>query len=176
MEEGIRSPVNWDDKPNHYLNAVVYGEWIGPGIQKDVAVSEIAKKSFAIFAIEFLDKNEDHGDTVDGRPSTTSRCMVSDIIPTFTFFPGTKSIDIDWKQGDEELSKTIAPINEWVMAIEANDPWVESDLRSQRNGRRLSLLSSFQYLMLAWANFTNLWFSKPRVKSIRTSRRLHLHK
>ena len=37
----------------------VYGEWIGPGIQKNVAINEIPEKSFVVFAYRDNEKNSD---------------------------------------------------------------------------------------------------------------------
>lgn len=43
--------------------AVVYGEWCGRGIQKGVAVSQLEKKMFIIFAIRVVDSADDEAST-----------------------------------------------------------------------------------------------------------------
>jgi hypothetical protein len=44
-----------EDKWKACQGYVVFGEWCGPGIQKGVAVNQIPKKSFAVFAARPID-------------------------------------------------------------------------------------------------------------------------
>ena len=155
----------------HYLNAVIYGEWIGPGIQKNVAVSEIPKKSFAVFALQFLDKNEQHGDMLMVEPRHIEMYGMQNIPDVYVlpWYQGSmleddrelffdRTIDIDWKQTDEELSKSIAPINDWVMAIEANDPWVEKTFGVKGTGEGLVFYPVSEAHKGSFEHFTNLCF------------------
>lgn len=146
------------DNSAHYLNAVIYGEWIGPGIQKGVAVSEIPKKSFAIFAVQFLDKNEEHGDMLMVEPRHIEMYGMQNIPDVYVLPWYEQSIDIDWKQTDEELSKTIAPINDWVMAVEANDPWVEKTFGVKGTGEGLVFYPVSEAHKNSFEHFTNLCF------------------
>jgi hypothetical protein len=135
------------DPTDHYLNMVFFGEWIGPGIQKNVAVSEIPKKCFAVFAIKILGKDEEEiafevrPDRIEmflGKSGIKFAFSEEANLPDVYVLPWyEQSIDIDWKQTDEELTKTIAPINDWVMAIEANDPWVEATFSVKGTGEGL---------------------------------------
>lgn len=134
------------------MGFIIYGEWIGPGIQKNVAVSQIPKKCFAVFAARLLDGS----DTLVTEPGQLIGLV--EHIPDVYVLPWyEKSIDIDWKQSDEELTKTIAPINEWVLAIEANDPWVEATFGVKGTGEGLVFYPS-STPHLGFENFTNLCF------------------
>lgn len=131
---------------------IIYGEWIGPGIQKNVAVSQIPKKCFAVFAARTLDGD----DQLVVEPEALQELVKG--IPDVYVLPWyEKSIDIDWKQTDEELTKTIAPINDWVLAIEANDPWVEANFGIKGTGEGLVFYPS-STPHLGFEHFTNLTF------------------
>lgn len=147
---------------------IVYGEWIGPGIQKNVAVSQIPKKVFAVFAARPINKPEvlviepeELALLVYGIPGVyvlpwyQGSLLDSAEQDKEKFFDRT--IDIDWKQTDEELSKTIAPINDWVMAIEANDPWVEATFGVKGTGEGL-VFYPVSTPHLGFEHFTNLTF------------------
>ena len=118
----------WTLKNNH----IVYGEWIGPGIQKGVAVSAIPKKCFAVFAVRSMEnpetlivEPEDIAHIVSGIPDTY-------VIPWYsrTCHHGCDTrvaakLEVDWSKSNEELTQALVPVNDWVAEIEANDPWVE---------------------------------------------------
>lgn len=145
---------------------IVYGEWIGPGIQKNVAVSQIPQKVFAVFAARQLNKPE----VLIVEPDELSLLVYGIpgvyVLPWYKIHDGRRdgqntqvyaSIDIDWKQSDEELSKTIAPINDWVLAIEANDPWVEATFGVKGTGEGLVFYPT-SAPHLGFEHFTNLTF------------------
>jgi len=131
---------------------IIYGEWIGPGIQKNVAVSQIPKKVFAVFAARPLDGS----DTLIVEPQEL-QAIVGGLPDVYVLPWYPQSIDIDWKQTDEELTKTIAPINDWVMAIEANDPWVQATFNVQGTGEGLVFYPT-STPHLGFEDFTNLTF------------------
>jgi hypothetical protein len=140
------------------MGFIIYGEWIGPGIQKNVAVSQIPKKAFAVFAARLLDGS----DTLVTEPGQLIGLVehIPDVyvLPWYAWENSPpKSIDIDWKQSDEELSKTIAPINDWVLAIEANDPWVETVFGVKGTGEGLVFYPN-STPHLGFEHFTNLCF------------------
>jgi hypothetical protein len=131
---------------------IVYGEWIGPGIQKGVAVSEIPKKVFAIFAARPLDVS----DSLIIEPDQLQRIV--GVVPDTYILPWyDQSIDIDWRQTDEELTKSTARINEWVAAVEANDPWVEATFGNKGTGEGLVFYPT-SMSHLGRQMFTNLTF------------------
>lgn len=134
------------------MSFIIYGEWIGPGIQKNVAVSQIPKKCFAVFAARLLDGS----DTLVTEPGQLIGLV--EHIPEVYVLPWyDKSINIDWKQDDVELTKTIAPINDWVLAIEDNDPWVETTFGVKGTGEGLVFYPN-STPHLGFEHFTNLCF------------------
>lgn len=140
------------------MGYILYGEWIGPGIQKNVAVSQIPKKCFVVFAARELSgtnpqPTENH---LWVEPSNLKELV--EHIPDVYVLPWyDKSIDIDWKQSDEELAKNIAPINEWVLDIEANDPWVEATFGVKGTGEGL-VFYPCSIPHLGFESFSNLCF------------------
>jgi hypothetical protein len=143
---------------------IIYGEWCGPGIQKGVAISEIPKKVFAVFAARPLDDSdrlivepEDLASLVVGIPDTY-------ILPWYARTPmygmDTRvdvSLDINWKQSDEDLTKSTVAINDWVAAVEANDPWVEAAFGVKGTGEGL-VFYPVSEPHLGWDTFQNLVF------------------
>lgn len=102
---------------------VVFGEWCGKGIQKGVAVSDIPSKIFAVFAARYLDENEDMLYT---DPNFLAYNLIKDIPGAYSLPWHEEKIEIDWSKSDEELAPVVAQINDWVMKVEQNDPWVEA--------------------------------------------------
>lgn len=144
---------------------IIYGEWIGPGIQKGVAVSQIPKKAFAVFAARPMDGS----DKMVVEPEELSELVrgIADVyvLPWFTrpiaYGSDTRVaniLTIDWKQSDEELSKTIAPVNDWIAEIEANDPWVEDTFGVKGTGEGLVFYPASDAHKGSFESFTNLCF------------------
>lgn len=99
---------------------VVFGEWCGSGIQSGVAISNIDKKIFAVFAALRMD-NDDF--VVDPHMlSFLCKGLGDDVLvlPWHT----TKAF-FDFTESTEELQAKIDKINEDVLEIEKNDPWVK---------------------------------------------------
>ena len=94
------------------LDIVIFGEWIGKGIQKNVACSSIPEKAFAIFAVRSLsdpDKfiAEPEALTAFNENALCKRTPNTHILPWFN-----DGILIDWSKSSEELTKDIEKINE----------------------------------------------------------------
>jgi hypothetical protein len=166
---------------DHYLHMVIFGEWIGPGIQKGVAVSEIPKKCFAVFALRinpglpeheafFVDPNRI--EMYLGKSGTKFACAEEANLPDVYILPWyDQSVDVDWKNSDEELTKTIAPINEWVAAIEACDPWVEKTFGVKGTGEGLVFYPTSDAHKNSFEMFQNLCFKAKgeKHKNIKTA-------
>lgn len=128
---------------------IIYGEWCGPGIQKGVAVAQIPKKVFAVFAARSMIEpvGGQNGKTGVGtdimliEPETLQSLVrgIPDtyVIPWYARARVDCNIPIDWKQTDEELTKHTNLINDWVMDVEANDPWVEATFGIKGTGEGL---------------------------------------
>lgn len=133
-------------------NHIIFGEWIGPGIQKNVAVSSIPKKCFAVFAVRSMEKPE----TLLVEPSDL-KMVVSGIPDTYVLPWYNTGLEIDWSRDGEQLAKDIEPINSWVDAIEANDPWVESTFGIKGTGEGL-VFYPVSHEHDGFTNFSNLVF------------------
>lgn len=146
-------------------NHIIYGEWSGPGIQANVAISEIPRKVFAVFAARPLDGS----DALIVEPAELEK-LVSGIPDTYVLPWYEQSIDINWKQSDEDLTKTIAPINKWVDDIEACDPWVEKTFGVKGTGEGLVFYPT-STPHLGFNSFTNLVFKAKgeKHKNIKTA-------
>lgn len=149
---------HWNNtRDNARAQVIIYGEWIGKGIQKGVAVSQIPNRSFVVFAARPLDTD---GLPLDDflwvEPSVLQE-IVSGIPDTYVLPWYEKSVTIDWSQPAEELTKATAAINDWVAAVEANDPWVESTFGIKGTGEGLVFYPvSEQHT--GFNNFKNLVF------------------
>lgn len=153
----------WENAKGHIL----YGEWCGPGIQKGVAIAAIPKKVFAIFAARPLDGSDKlivEPDELSALLTDELRAYGVHVLPWYTrpAMHGTDTrvaniLTIDWRQTDEELSKTIAPVNDWVMEIEANDPWVKETFGVDGTGEGL-VFYPYSEAHRGFESFTNLCF------------------
>lgn len=145
----------WDNSI-HHVGFIVYGEWIGPGIQKGVAVSEIPKKSFAVFAARPFDEKGNPMDVLLPNPNGLA-LFVENIPDTYVIPWYNEGIKIDWSKSSEELAKDVETINAWVQAIEANDPWVEATFGVKGTGEGL-VFYPYSKEHLAYTDFSNLVF------------------
>lgn len=171
-----------NSKDGARAQVIVYGEWIGPGIQKNVAVSEISKKCFAVFAARPLDASDNPLDDILWVEPEVLEGIVQGIPDTYVLpwysHPVAHGYDthmyaqvnVDWRQSDEELTKSTAQINDWVMAIEANDPWVKATFNVDGTGEGL-VFYPVSEPHLGWENFQNLCFKAKgeKHKNIKTA-------
>jgi RNA ligase len=166
------------DKPTgqQRKDMVIFGEWVGPGIQKGVAASTLPKKVFAVFAARPMGEPNPKAivgatHTVDGKivevedwayapdlvvEPDALQAMVHDIPDTYVL-PWYKKINIDWRRSDEDLSKDTAVINDWVAAVEENDPWVERTFGIKGTGEGL-VFYPVSKAHLGYESFTYLVF------------------
>jgi len=146
------SQPNWDLAKGHIL----YGEWCGPGIQKGVAIAQIPRKVFAIFAARPLDGS----DKLIVEPDEL-RVLIENTkfnIPDVYVLPWyNEGLEVDWSETSEELTKDVNLINEWVSAVEANDPWVEATFNVKGTGEGLVFYPRSDE-HLGFTNFNNLVF------------------
>ena len=111
---------------------IIYGEWVGPGIQSDVAVSNIPNKVFAVFAASPLnDLNK-----LIIEPDELSN-LVSNIKDVYVIPWYNELIEINWSNSEEEIGHTVMMINEWVKKVEENDPWVFETFNIKGTGEGL---------------------------------------
>jgi hypothetical protein len=169
---------------------IIFGEWIGPGVQKGVACSEIPKKVFCVFAARPM--GEPNPKTVQAETyfnkegqlafrenyayapdlivePTALEALVHSIPDTYVIdwhnvaaMHGSDTriaarVEVDWTLGDEDLTKQTDKINEWVMAIEAKDPWIARVFGINGTGEGL-VFYPISKEHLGYENFKNLTF------------------
>lgn len=131
---------------------ILYGEWCGPGIQKNVAISQIPRKIFAVFAARPI-----HNPNFLVIEPEELSLLVYGITDVYVLPWYNEGIKVDWAQSSEELTKNVDTINQWVMAVEANDPWVEEKFGVKGTGEGLVFYpTSFEHL--GFTNYSNLVF------------------
>jgi len=120
----------------------VFGEWSGQGIQKGVSISQIGKKIFAVFAIQFSQHGEDY---VCIEPAMISLALS---IPSAVKFPENIHI-LPWYNFSEDDTVTIDytdvdtmrsemdRITILIEAIDSCDPWVRSTFEIDGPGEGL---------------------------------------
>ena len=98
---------------------VVFGEWCGPGVERGMAVSEVASKLFVVFAVQFEGR-------VVFEPAAVRALLPVDGAPaTLHVLPWEgEPITIDYGS-PAALELAAAALNERVIAVEHEDPWVK---------------------------------------------------
>lgn len=101
-----------------------FGEWIGPGIQKSVAVSQLPFKQFVIFSVY-------NGETDTITPITeidtqrmTERMLLADLNAAGIYFINQVDnylVEIDFKNPEEAATK----IEEMTLSVEKECPWAK---------------------------------------------------
>lgn len=131
----------------------IFGEWCGKGIQKNVAVSEVNEKIFAIFAINF-------GTFLMVNPDEILNFMTMNqtiAIPSRIFILPwqTNEFIIDFKH-EEKLSSVLDEIDELVNKYCQCDPWVEETFGIQGLGEGLVLYPISKFIQTEHKEFTFL--------------------
>lgn len=112
---------------------ILYGEWCGKGIQGGVAINNIDKKVFALFAARPMDPEDDR---LIVEPFEL-RVLTAGLKDVYVLPWYNEPIVVDWSANAETLGTKTALINEWVSTVEANDPWVESTFGVKGTGEGL---------------------------------------
>lgn len=139
---------------------IVFGEWIGPGVQKGVACSEIPKKCFAVFAARSFDESvfivepKELWALVYGIPDTYVIPWYDELFAQMEQLP---KMELDWSASDESLSPIVNCINGLVMEVEKNDPWVEAMFGIKGTGEGL-VFYPMSEAHKGYTNFGNLCF------------------
>jgi len=122
--------ASWVATHSHELLAsvkkpvILFGEWAGPGIQSNVAISEIPERIFAIFAVlQMNDKFVYDPSAISSiyNPIDPEALKQIHILPW-----ASEPIKLDYSAGKLELRSQLEPINQLVDSIEKCDPWVEA--------------------------------------------------
>ena len=103
----------------------IFGEWCGKGIQKRTAISQIDRKVWVVFAIQYGGVNGEVA-KLEVRPEVIRNFLPnhSDIF-VLPFYK--EAIGIDFGIGNrEKLTLAVEQLNSMVKDIEANDSWVKN--------------------------------------------------
>lgn len=117
----------WVDTHAAYFRAlrpdtVVFGEWCGPGIEKGMAISRVPTKQFVVFAAQ-LGRGEDARVVVD--PIALRALIPADGAPDALHVLPWEADRFTVDFGDRaSLERAAAALNERIVSIEAEDPWV----------------------------------------------------
>lgn len=120
---------------NNNHDVVIFGEWCGPGIGKNVAINKIDTKIFAVFAIVFYE---------DGivksfldEPSVIKSILGNiDGVYVIDWFNNGEKFILDYANYDS-LKIEVDKINEHILTIEKIDPWVKSNFNIDGIGEGL---------------------------------------
>ena len=113
---------------------VLFGELIGPKMQKNVACSQIPKLTFAIFAIQVKD-------SVIYDPSDIKKILTKDkqLPETFKILPFESEVyDIDFTN-KKETKSIVESIMLHVAKVDKEDPWVLKEFKIKGHGEGLVL-------------------------------------
>ena len=101
----------------------IFGEWCGGSIQKGVAISDIGKKVFAVFAI--MEGHFEDDDCFILTEPDLIKGIVGDDVEDLHVLPWYgDAFEVRFQEPDE-LRKTVDKLNEDIDAVEEEDPWVK---------------------------------------------------
>lgn len=138
-------------------NTIIFGEWCGPGIQSGVAINYLKNKIFAVFAARALDNQGGLYDTNELITDPDLLALLVQNIPGAYVLPWHSEVEIDWSLPDADLGTKVANINDQVLAVEKNDPWVKKVFDVDGTGEGLVFYPSSPE-HLGYINYCNLVF------------------
>lgn len=97
---------------------VVFGEWCGPGVEKGMAISQVASKLFVVFAVR-------DGDRIVYDPDEVRALVPAANAPDTLHVLPWDGDDVTIDYGSREhLDRVAAALSARVAAVEHEDPWV----------------------------------------------------
>lgn len=147
----------WSNK----TGMVFYGEWCGRGVQPGVALSQIPKRCFAVFAAVAMDENSPvlcvNHPLFLAEPSEL-RIFCEGQADTYVLPWAEPIITVDWSQPHESFAPVLDVVNKHVEAIEACDPWVEATFGIKGTGEGLVFYPVSDEHRGSYEIFSNLCF------------------
>ena len=141
-------------------NITIFGEWCGDGVQKGVAISQIKRKIFAVFAIQFGD-DINSPRKLEIRPHKIRKFLPEHpdifVIP---FYGEPITIDFD---NEEQLKSVAETINRMVEEVEKVDPWVKDTFGIEGVGEGLVMYPETDKL-IPRASYTQYLFKAKGLK------------
>jgi tRNA-binding EMAP/Myf-like protein len=101
---------------------IVFGEWVGPGVNKGCAIHELEKKVFCVFAIQY---NRPQGSFLEINPITISETLGKNNKEVFVipFYGPVLTLNFF---NTEDLKIQAETINAMVAEVEKEDPYVKA--------------------------------------------------
>ncbi len=118
-------------------DCTIFGEYAGPGIQDSVALNSIPKKHFFVFAIVV-------GETIITEPEELSALLPA-LPEQMKILPWHSTIDLDWLDTEENLTKLTERISTDVLAVEKEDPYVKEVFGVSGTGEGLVYYPPFTF-------------------------------
>jgi len=121
----------WQKILDKHGEMVIFGEWMGPGVQKGMATNQIEWKAFAVFAIQINlpDAVDEHDNTLPKTKFIAEPEDIQDIIDERGdiailgwYFD---DLVVDWAADAEELQKCVDVANQVVAEVEKCDPFIK---------------------------------------------------
>lgn len=141
-------------------NTTIFGEWCGSGVQKGVAISQLDRKIFAVFAIQFGD------DIISPRKLEIRPDKIRKFLPehkdvfVIPFYGEPLTIDFGNKEQIQSVAETI---NKMVEDVEKIDPWVKDTFDIEGIGEGLVMYPETDKL-IERTNYTQYLFKAKGLK------------
>ena len=115
-------------------NLTIFGEWCGPGINKNTAISQIERKILAVFALQYGGLNGRLA-KLEVRPEKI-QALLPEHPDIFVLPYYGEAILLDFGH-EKTLESAIAKINDMVNEVEQTDPWVKQTFAQEGIGEGL---------------------------------------
>ena len=102
----------------------IFGEWCGKGIMSGVAISDIDKKVFVVFAVQYGDSDDDNALILTDPTEIEQLINVEAFDDVYVLPWATDVIEINFLDKDQ-MAEQLEIINELVDEVEQCDPWVK---------------------------------------------------
>ncbi|AFZ37779.1 t-RNA-binding domain-containing protein [Stanieria cyanosphaera PCC 7437] len=141
-------------------NLAIFGEWCGNNIQKGVAISQLKRKIFAIFAIQIGD------DLITPKKLEVRPEKISQMLPkhedifVLPYYGAAITLNFG---NEEQLKAAVHTINEMVEAVEKSDPWVKATFGIEGIGEGLVMYPDTNSIVER-ANYTDYMFKAKGAK------------
>ena len=156
----VESNVEYFSSLKTTENITIFGEWCGNNIQKGVAISQLNRKIFAVFAVQI-------GDDVttlkklEVRPEYIARILPEhEDIFVLPFYGEPIVLNFG---NQEQLKAAADTINSMVEAVEQTDPWVKDNFGIEGLGEGLVMYPETDRVVER-ANYTDYLFKAKGIK------------
>jgi hypothetical protein len=115
---------------------VVYGEWCGPGIQRKVAITQVDRRVFAVFAVQYTDPLAEAAELIVAPEAIDELLPNHPDVFTLPWHGARFAMDF---ADEAQLEAQADRVAEQVVAVEQRDPWVAETFGVEGVGEGLVL-------------------------------------